>query len=199
MSYFDGSDTLAHRFWLMRQPIKEIRARLKGHRLDPKLAEELKARFGQILDNYYELIDEMVGRIQRAAGPKATIVLVSDHGWGKQNSNRAIHETVPFDGQHELEGILIASGPQIKQGKFKDLSIYDIAPTALYLMQLGVPQELSGSIALDIISEDFKTKYPPITLAKGTSKNTKPKNTQMDETHYEQTELERLKSLGYVQ
>ena len=199
MSYFDGSDTLAHRFWLMRQPLQEIRARLKGHHLDPKLAEELKSRFGQILDNYYELIDEMVGRIQRAAGPNATIVLISDHGWGKQNRNRAIHKTVPFDGRHELEGILIASGPHIKHGQFRDFSIYDIVPTALYLMQIGIPTELSGSIALEIISEDFKTKHPPITLAKGTSKEIKQTNSQLDETHYEQTELERLKSLGYVQ
>ena len=84
----------------------------------------------------------------------------------KQKRNRAIHSSVPFDGQHELEGIFIANGPNIKAGQYQSLSLYDIAPTALYLLQLGVPSSLPGNIALDCITEQFKIQYPPITVAK---------------------------------
>jgi predicted AlkP superfamily phosphohydrolase/phosphomutase len=200
MSYFDGSDTLAHRFWLMRQPLPEIKARLKGHRLPPSTARELKRRFGGVIDGYYELLDEMVGRIQAAAGPKSTLILLSDHGWGKQNRKRAIHREVPFDGQHELEGIFIAKGPMIRAGKFKDLTLYDVAPTALYLMGLGVPEDLPGEIALDIVQESFKTQNPPITLATSALEvDTKKKELEKAEPPHAETEIERLKSLGYIQ
>ena len=48
MTYFDGSDTLAHRFWLMRQSEEEIRTRLRNQDFDPDIAAELKERFGKL-------------------------------------------------------------------------------------------------------------------------------------------------------
>ncbi|MED5463757.1 MAG: alkaline phosphatase family protein [Myxococcota bacterium] len=200
MSYFDGSDTLAHRFWLMRQPLPEIKARLKGHKLPPSTAKELKRRFGGVIDGYYELLDEMVGRIHAAAGPQSTLILLSDHGWGKQDRKRAIHSGVPFDGQHELEGVFIAHGPMIRAGKFKDLTLYDVAPTALYLMGQGVPEELPGKIALDMVQESFKLQNPPITLANNALKTTpEKKEAKKTKAPHAETEIERLKSLGYIQ
>ena len=103
-------------------------------------------------------------------------------------------------GQHELDGILIASGPKIKHGTLTKASIYDIAPTALYLLNQGVPSKLPGRILLDMINDTYKKVHPPIAL--NTPANSPaPSNAPTDPTriHFEEKEFERLKSLGYIQ
>ena len=199
MTYFDGSDTLAHRFWLMRQSEEEIRTRLRNQNFNPDIAAELKERFGKIVDSYYELLDEMMARIVDAAGPNATIMVVSDHGWQNLDRDKVIHLGVPFDGKHSLEGAMIVHGPHIKTGVFSDRTLYDITPTALYLMGVGIPGDLPGDIALDLISEPFKRTFPPMVLAKGETLIPAPTNKPQPDTHFHDTEIERLKSLGYVQ
>lgn len=199
MTYFDGSDTLAHRFWLLRQSEEEIRTRLRNQNFDPDIAAEMKERFGKIVDSYYELLDEMLARIIDAAGPSATIMVVSDHGWQDLDRDKVIHLGVPFDGRHSLEGAMLVRGPHIKPGAFSDRTLYDITPTALYLMGVGIPGDLPGDIALDIISEPFKRTFPPMVLAKGQNAVPMPSNDLQPDTHFHETELERLKSLGYVQ
>jgi len=62
-------------------------------------------------------------------------------------------------GCHEnaRDGIFIAYGKDIaKKGKIKDISIYDLAPTVLHLMNSGVPQDMDGRV-LDIFK---KTSEP---------------------------------------
>ena len=199
MTYFDGSDTLAHRFWLMRQAEEQIRTRLRNQGFNPDIAAELKDRFGHIVDNYYELVDEMLARIVDAAGPNATILVISDHGWEDLDRDKVIHKSVPFDGKHSLEGAMIAHGPHIKPGTFSDRTLYDITPTALYLMGVGIPGDLPGDIALDMISEPFKRVFPPMVLAKGDKALPGIGNEHLPDTHFHDTEIERLKSLGYVQ
>jgi len=200
MTYFDGSDTLAHRFWLMRQSEEQIRTRLRNQGFNPDIAAELKERFGKIIDSYYELIDDMLARIVDAAGPNATIMVISDHGWQDLDRDKVIHKSVPFDGRHSLEGAMIVKGPHIKAGTFSDRTLYDIAPTALYLMGVGIPGDLPGDIALDFISEPFKRAFPPMVLAKGGRNFAIPATEESKgDTHFHNTEIERLKSLGYVQ
>ena len=199
MTYFDGSDTLAHRFWLLRQSEEQIRTRLRNQGFNPDIAAELKERFGHIVDAYYELADEMLARIVKAAGPNATILIVSDHGWQDLDRDKVIHASVPFDGKHSLEGAMIAHGPHIKPGTFSDRTLYDIAPTALYLMGVGIPGDLPGDIALDMISEPFKRAFPPVVLAEGQKAAPAPNSDHLPDTHFHDTEIERLKSLGYVQ
>ena len=94
---------------------------------------------------------------------------------------------------------MIVHGPHIKRGTFSDRTLYDITPTALYLMGIGVPGDLPGNIALDLISEPFKRSFPPMVLAKGEQGVPLPSSDQKLDAPFQDTEIERLKSLGYVQ
>ena len=47
MTYFDGSDTLAHRFWHLRQPVKTIAKRLRAHGM-PAAQSLLKLDLGRL-------------------------------------------------------------------------------------------------------------------------------------------------------
>lgn len=202
MSYFDGSDTLAHRFWLFREPLPTIQARLTAHGIDPALAPELKERFGHALEGYYRLVDGIVGKIQRAAGPNATMVILSDHGWGSlAKAGKAPYDHVPFDGEHRLEGVWLASGPTIRPGQYHALTLYDVVPTALTLLGLPVPTKLPGRVAWEQLNEKAA-----LALAAPRGQATKPRETTPSnpaskpvEAPFAEQELERLRSLGYVQ
>ena len=202
MTYFDGADTLAHRFWLMRQPVLEIQARLEAHGLDPELASELKQRLGGVIDGYYELVDAMLGRLLLAAGPHTTVVVVSDHGWGSlQGSDRAPYDHVPFDGEHRLEGVWLSKGAAIVPGSYPPLTLYDVAPTVLSLMGLPRPEEMPGRVAKEMLREELLASSDPLAFATHPSKKRKPqrKAQENNDAHFREVEIERLRSLGYVQ
>ncbi len=206
MTYFDGTDTLSHRFWHLRESIPRIRRRLRAHGLNPRLAPELKRRYGDVVDNTYILVDRMVAEIRAAAGDDANIILISDHGWGSQNTAKALHDHVPFDGRHLLEGVFIAEGPDIAPGALEPLTLYDIAPTTLYMLGVPVPAEMPGEVVTALLGDDFKSTNGFGKLARKTP-NSSPAKSEIgtggaannDSGYFENRELERLRSLGYVQ
>ncbi|MCK5688596.1 alkaline phosphatase family protein, partial [Myxococcota bacterium] len=106
MTYFDGTDTLAHRFWLMRQPLPTIRKRLSHFGIPPKYAEEMKRRFGMSVENFYVVIDEAIGDLWKEFGDDATIIVLSDHGFGDHTRPKYYSKDVPFDGEHKENGII---------------------------------------------------------------------------------------------
>ena len=66
---------------------------------------------------------------------------------------------------HALEGIFIGYGNDISgHGKIKSISMYDLAPTILYMLSLPVSKEMDGKVVRSIFQEDFilsqgKVKY----------------------------------------
>jgi predicted AlkP superfamily phosphohydrolase/phosphomutase len=199
MTYFDGADTLGHRFWMMREPIAAMAARLEAHGMNGEHAAELKRRFGGAVDGYYRLLDRAVSRIVAAAGPEATILIVSDHGWGGSGRVRAAYDTVPFDGEHRMEGVLIAHGPHIKPGRLAPLTLYEVAPTVLYMLGAGVPKAMPGRVALEMIDDQFVAAHPPLLLAGEQPRRRPDAEAKAGAAPYSDVEIERLRSLGYVQ
>ncbi|MDY6965244.1 MAG: alkaline phosphatase family protein [Halobacteriota archaeon] len=64
-------------------------------------------------------------------------------------------ETERWSAIHELEGIFIAYGPDIKKNsEIKNLRIYDIAPTILHLYNIPIPQDVDGRVIKNIFQED---------------------------------------------
>jgi len=60
-------------------------------------------------------------------------------------------------GQHyaQVNGILIASGPDIKPGdKIEGARLIDIAPTVLHMMGLPVPQDMDGRVLDELFKEE---------------------------------------------
>jgi predicted AlkP superfamily phosphohydrolase/phosphomutase len=200
MTYFDGTDTLAHRFWLMREPVTLIAKRLEQHGIDPAWAPTLKAYFGRVLDGMYVAVDRWIGRIRKAAGSDATLLIVSDHGWGSlPPGDKAPFAHVPFDGEHRLEGTFLAQGPLIKKGKHPHLTLYDIAPTVLMLLGLEAHPPLPRPPARHLLkrTHSVSVRQPDKTSLALPSKDPNPN--KATNIPFEDTELERLKSLGYVQ
>lgn len=212
MTYLDGADTLGHRFWLFRQPLRQIKARLAAHNLPTRHARELKRRFGKVIEGYMRFTDRLLGRLIQRFPQNTTWMLVSDHGWGDLRGKvRAPHDHVPFEGEHRLDGVLILSGPQIAPGYLADKTLYDIAPTLHYLLGTPIPEDLPGKVMGDAIRPNFLAANPKkrmpvaaLTHQAPSQPNHAPKSPtgnapQNNQVPFADTELERLRSLGYVQ
>ena len=105
-----------------------------------------------------------------------------------------------YAGDHRREGILIISGPHIRQGPLeRDVGIADIAPTALYLLGAEIPDDMDGKVPLEVFEESFTQAAPP----KYTPARPESYLPEFpDEEVYSEEEAEeirdRLKSLGYL-
>ncbi len=71
MIYFRNIDVVSHLFWKYRFPAGE------DSQFQVSAAE--RERFGDIIEKYYELMDELVGKLIEAS-PGYTVLIFSDHG-----------------------------------------------------------------------------------------------------------------------
>lgn len=114
-------------------------------------------------------------------------------------------------GSHRLEGIFLAAGPAVRPGRLDaPASIYNVAPTLLYL--LGLPQDArmlrrapeGGGVLEAAIRPDTLAAHPvamvpeyPGTGRAGLLRAARPPSPgEIDPTHEEA--MEKLRSLGYI-
>lgn len=65
-------------------------------------------------------------------------------------------------GNHRMEGIFMAQGENIKKGyNLKGARIVDILPTALYMLNLPIPDDLDGKILKECIQGEYYSNNPP--------------------------------------
>lgn len=100
-----------------------------------------------------------------------------------------------FSGAHDPHGIIVLVGPAITPGTtIQNVTLLDIAPTMLYLLDLPISEELPGRILLEAVSPSYRQAhaprstpaYPPLPAA-----GEKP------EVDWEPF-LEQLRGVGYV-
>lgn len=66
-------------------------------------------------------------------------------------------------GEHAMDGIFIACGPDIKRGsEIKGAKIYDITPTILHLMDIAIPEDMDGEVLKEIFQEESEPACRPI-------------------------------------
>jgi predicted AlkP superfamily phosphohydrolase/phosphomutase len=65
-------------------------------------------------------------------------------------------------GEHRMEGLFIASGPQIQPGRLeRELLIQDVAPTILYLLNTPIPNNYDGHLITELFSKAYLDKNVP--------------------------------------
>jgi hypothetical protein len=88
------------------------------------------------------------------------------------------------------DGFLMVTGPRVKPGQVENVSIYDIAPTILYLFNHAVGREMDGRVLKEIFDFKRATRYQRYRL--------KPGPPQKRNKNYDQETLRELESLGYI-
>jgi predicted AlkP superfamily phosphohydrolase/phosphomutase len=111
-------------------------------------------------------------------------------------SNKFMVDAFGISGCHRMNGVMIARGHAIKPGaNLEGARIYDMAPTLLYLMDQGVPDDMDGRVLGEAISEDHLNANPVRRSAQGESE----RPGEMEYSPEENADvIERLKGLGYI-
>jgi predicted AlkP superfamily phosphohydrolase/phosphomutase len=103
-----------------------------------------------------------------------------------------------WTGDHRPYGILIAYGPDIKQGlTVSNATLYDIAPTILYLQNHPIPKDVDGKVLTDIFKEEHLRNHP-IQYSEPPNIQRKESAKELDAEETRKIE-ERLRDLGYIE
>lgn len=111
-------------------------------------------------------------------------------------SNKFMVDAFGISGCHRMEGVLIANGASVKTGcTIKSASIYDVAPTVLYLLDQSVPDDMDGRVLTELISDE----YLNANALRRSSHTDAERSAELEFTPEENADvLERLKQLGYI-
>ena len=142
--YYNGIDHFSHRFMNYHPP-----------RLDwvPKERYEL---YKDVVNGAYRFHDMMLQTLLDLAGPDATVVLVSDHGFHSDHLRpRAIpREPAGPAVQHRPFGVICMKGAHIKQDeRIYGATLLDVTPTILSLFGLPVGQDMDGRVLVQAFEE----------------------------------------------
>jgi len=190
MTYFRITDHASHVGWLYYD---DTDFETKPTELDKKLLHDL-------IPESYRYMDEVLGDLVAKAGPDTNIILVSDHGFGSATGNFEIrrHREEELTGNHRHDGLLLAAGPDIRQGTNDRMTVVDVAPTLMALLGLPISREIGGQVEEDLFTEAFRSGYEPNFVQSYEFDWSSPDTSEEVASAEEQEALEALQALGYI-
>lgn len=186
--YFDTIDHYCHGFMKFRAPKQAF------------VSDEDFRHYRHVVDTGYMYQDMMLGRLVELAGPEATVIVVSDHGFHTDHLRPQFLPAAPAGpaSEHREHGIFVASGPGIKRDAIvHGAALLDVTPTILALYGLPVADDMDGRPLLDI----FET--PPIVARIDSWENVPGKDGRhapgtVVSSEDTKAALEQLVALGYI-
>ncbi len=122
----------------------------------PYVPEAAFERYQGVIPRIYEYLDMLLGRLKELAGPKANMMLVSEHGY---HCDHLRPRTVEIAAQQLAapwirdQGILAMRGPAIRQDeRIEGAGLLDLAPTALTVLGLPVGGDMEGRPLLQALN-----------------------------------------------
>lgn len=130
--------------------------RYRAPRLD-SVSEQDFANYKDVMNGVYCFHDLMLGRIIDLAGPEATVMLISDHGFESGRFRPQTEHGTKDDAPllwHRSHGILCMAGPGIRGDELvHGASLLDIAPTVLTLFGLPAGDDMPGRVLAEAFEE----------------------------------------------
>ncbi len=138
MVYLEGTDVVGHVF-----------ASYVAPKMDCVSADDFR-RYGRAVDEYYALVDRLIGQwMRRAEEDGATLIVNSDHGfkWGADRScERGSLNPATAGFWHRIEGVFAAWGARVGRSSERGAaSVFDVEPTVAALLGLPVERQSEGS------------------------------------------------------
>lgn len=189
--YYDAIDHFSHGFMKYHPP-----------RLD-YVPEERFEIYQHVVTSAYVYHDMMLGRLRELAGPGATTIVMSDHGF-QSDHLRPRHVPAEHAGpaiEHRDYGIFVMAGPATRQDELLfGLNLLDVAPTVLRLFGLPVGRDMDGRVIQEAFEEepevDFIDSWDRVGPALEEVLPGGPDQTTHEDT---QQALQQLVDLGYIE
>jgi tetratricopeptide (TPR) repeat protein len=149
--YYEGIDEMGHGF---------------QHYLPPKMSFVSESDFERLHDavpNFYCWQDERLGELLNAAGRDTVALVLSDHGFrtGADRPNFSPSIKGQPEEWHRDWGIVSLHGPGVGAGKLPPSSIFDIAPTLLYIVGLPLAEDMPGRLIAAAFEPKWIDRHPP--------------------------------------
>lgn len=197
--YLRGTDDVQHGFWKFMDPESFASPELgdRAFRVPP----EQVAAFGEVIKLYWRWTDMAVGRIlSHYEGHSPLVLVCSDHGAGPATGKHEVEapEYLHLSGAHRPDGVLLASGPGIRQGvEIEGASIYDVTPTILHALGLPVGEDMDGRVLTGLFEEPLASRADAKIPTWDQDREDRPAE-QAPPKEVEDKVLEHLRSLGYI-
>jgi len=160
--------------------------------ISPETLALIDRAYSEILRPIYTYSDRIIGKILKLTKSQATVIVVSDHGFGFHKGGYGHSDTPEIP-----HGIILVKGQHIKKGyQIKNAHIYDILPTLLYVFNLPIGKDMDGKVLEEVFDEKFLKKQPIryIDTYEGEVKIEKGKR----DKGLDKMTLEELRALGYI-
>jgi tetratricopeptide (TPR) repeat protein len=187
--YYNGIDHFCHGFMHYHPP------RMEG------IPEDRYEIYKDVVNGAYRFHDMMLETLLDLAGPDATVLLVSDHGF---HSDHLRPRGIPAEPagpaiQHRPFGIFCMKGPHVQQDeRIYGATLLDITPTILTLFGLPVGADMDGRVLVQAFEESPQITRIPSWEQESGECGMHPSDLRMDPAAA-QAVLQQFVALGYIQ
>ncbi len=187
--YYNAIDHFCHGFMHFHPP------RMEG------VPEDKFEIYKDVVNGAYRFHDMMLQTLLTLAGPDATVLLVSDHGF---HSDHLRPRGIPREPagpavQHRQFGIFCMQGAHVKQDeRIYGASLLDVTPTILTLFGLPVGQDMDGRVLVQAFEEPPEITRIPSWESEPGECGMHPADRRMDPAAAKAV-LQRFVALGYIQ
>ncbi len=116
--------------------------------------DDERARYGELLTRYYGRIFTVLRRFVEAAGEDVLVLVVSDHGFERLGDRLYGHDDAP-------PGVIIAVGGGAGELEERPAaSIYDVAPTLLWLAGMPAAEDMPGRPLTELFPDVARVAPP---------------------------------------
>src|SRR5579862_1747152 len=187
--YYNGIDHFCHGFMHFHPPMME------------GIPQDKFEIYKDVVNNAYRFHDMMLETLVTMAGPDATIILVSDHGF---HSDHLRPRGIPKEPagpaiQHRPFGVVCMKGENIKQDeRIYGATLLDITPTILTMFGLPVGEDMDGRVLVQAFEQPPKIERIPSWESEPGNCGMHPADLRMDPAAA-QAVLQQFVALGYIQ
>jgi predicted AlkP superfamily phosphohydrolase/phosphomutase/tetratricopeptide (TPR) repeat protein len=187
--YYNGIDHFCHGFMHYHPP------RMEG------IPEDRYEIYKDVVNGAYRFHDMMLETLLNLAGPEATVLLVSDHGF---HSDHLRPRGIPAEPagpavQHRPFGIFCMKGRHVQQDeRIYGATLLDVTPTVLTLFGLPVGADMDGRVLVQAFEEPPQITRIPSWDQESGECGMHPSDLRMDPAAA-QAVLQQFVALGYIQ
>jgi len=196
---FRTIDVYTHFMWrfIERRVAESVydELRVEGRPVTERMARTMDEAYARVLEPVYVHEDRRLGRLMERAGPDTVLVVLSDHGFQFRNYGFN-HYDDGRGGVRAPSGVMFLWGPPVRAGvRLDSPTLFDVAPTALYLMGLPVGRDMDGRVLTEALEPSLLAARKPTWV---TSHDDGSRLGGTAESPVDEEVLRELRALGYI-
>jgi Type I phosphodiesterase / nucleotide pyrophosphatase len=167
----------------------------EGKPITARIARTMNEAYAAVLEPVYLYEDRRLGHLMDRVGPDTTLIVLSDHGF-QFRSYGFNHYDDGRGGVKAPSGVLFLWGPPIRPGSRPELpTLFDVAPTALYLLGLPVGRDMDGRVLTEVLRPELLSARPTAFVA---TYDDGSRTGGVRESPVDDQVLRELRALGYI-